>query len=105
MGLHTNDIARQMETVAESRQRLAQEQTADVKILQKVNSAHREAFAEKYPGQVEHCLRLTMERLQAGLDKRGDVDVSNPDTWRMSTAELEQLAHTAQLLNDIRKGF
>ena len=124
MGLHTNDIARQMETVAESRlrqaqeqfarqveniadsrQRLAQEQTADVKILQKVNSAHREAFAEKYPGQVEHCLSITMERLQAGLEKRGDVDIGNPDTWRMTPAEIEQLARTAQLLNDIRRGF
>ena len=86
-------------------QNLASKQLADIKIMQKVNSAHREAFAEKYPGQVEHCLRLTMERLQAGLDKRGDVDVSNPDTWRMSPGEIEQLAHTAQLLNDIRRGF
>ena len=86
-------------------QNLASKQLADIKIMHKVNSAHREAFAEKYPGQVEHCLRLTMERLQAGLDKRGDVDVSNPDTWRMSPGEIEQLAHTAQLLNDIRRGF
>ena len=77
----------------------------DVKIMQKVNAIHREAFSEKFPGQVEHCLRLTMERLQAGLDKRGDVDIANPDTWRMSTAELEQLAQTAYLLNGIRKGF
>lgn len=83
----------------------AERAVQDIKILQKVNAAHREAFAEKYPGQVEHCLRLTMERLQAGLDKRGDVDVANPDTWRMSPAELEQLARTAQLLNDIRRGF
>ena len=77
----------------------------EVKIMQKVNAIHREAFSEKFPGQVEHCLRLTMERLQAGLDKRGDVDIANPDTWRMSTAELEQLALTAYLLNGIRKGF
>lgn len=83
----------------------AERAVQEVKILQKVNAAHREAFAEKYPGQVEHCLRLTMERLQAGLDKRGDVDVSNPDTWRMTPAEIEQLARTAQLLNDIRRGF
>ena len=83
----------------------AERAVQEVKILQKVNAAHREAFAEKYPGQVEHCLRLTMERLQAGLDKRGDVDVSNPDTWRMTPGEIEQLARTAQLLNDIRRGF
>lgn len=78
---------------------------ADVKILQKVNATHREAFIAKYPGQVEHCLRLTMERLQAGLDKRAGCDIANPETWRMSTLELQELAHTAYLLNEIRKGF
>lgn len=78
---------------------------ADVRIMQKVNGANREAFLQKYPQQVEHCLRLTMERLQAGLDKRGDVIVDQPNTWRMSTVELEELAHTAYLLNEIRRGF
>ena len=82
-----------------------EQQLADIKILQKVNAAHRGAFVERYPGQVEHCLRLTMERLQAGLDKRGDVVVDNPETWRMTTIELQELAHTAYLLNEIRKGF
>ena len=63
-------------------------QVADIKILQKVNAAHREGFAVKYPGQIEHCLRLVMERLQLGLDKRNGVDPANPDTWRLSTQEL-----------------
>jgi len=80
-------------------------QLQDVKILQKVNRLHREAFVDKYPGQVEHCLRLVMERLQAGLDKRDGVDVSNPATWRMSTIELNDLADAAHKLNEIRKGF
>jgi hypothetical protein len=87
------------------RQDLARQQTADVKILQKVNAASREAFGVKYPGQVEHCLRLIMERLQAGLDKRSGVDVGDPDTWRMSTQELRDLADAAHLLNTIRSGF
>ena len=87
------------------RQELAQKQTADVKILQKVNAASREAFGVKYPGQVEHCLRLIMERLQAGLDKRDGIDVANPETWRMSTVEILDLTHAAQLLNEIRRGF
>ena len=78
---------------------------ADVKILQKVNASHREAFLAKYPGQVEHCLRLTMERLQAGLDKRDGVDIGNTETWRMTTIELAELAETAYHLNEIRKGF
>ena len=77
----------------------------DVKIMQKVNRVHREAFLEKYPGQVEHCLRLIMERLQAGLDKRDGVDIANPDTWRMTPQEVHLLVHSAQLLNEIRLQF
>lgn len=78
---------------------------ADVKILQKVNAVNREAFLQKYPGQVEHCLRLIMERLQAGLDKRDGVDVADPETWRMSTVELAELTQCAYQLNLIRQGF
>ena len=77
----------------------------DTKIMQKVNHVHREAFAEKYPGQVEHCLRLTMERLQAGLDKRGLVDIANPDTWVLVPEELRALTEAAYLLDQIRKGL
>lgn len=87
------------------RQELARIQTEDTRILQKVNGALREGFSAKYPGQVEHCLRLVMERLQAGLDKRDGCDVSDPETWRMSTLELRDLAECALALNTIRKGF
>ena len=78
---------------------------ADVKILQKVNSAHRDAFSVKYPGQVEHCLRLVMERLQLGLDKRDGTNPADPASWRLSAGEIESLARTAQVLDTIRKGF
>lgn len=88
-----------------SRQQLAKRQYEEIKILQKVNAVHKDAFITKYPSQVEHCLRLTMERLQAGLDKRSGCDVANPETWRMSTIELEELAHAAYLLNEIRLRF
>jgi hypothetical protein len=87
------------------RQDIASRQTQDVKILQKVNAHHRDAFATKYPGQVEHCLRLTMERLQAGLDKRDGTNPADPDTWRLSAGEIESLATTAHLLNSIRETF
>jgi hypothetical protein len=88
-----------------SNQILAARQTKDTLIMQKVNAVNREAFTSKYPGQVEHCLRLTMERLQAGLDKRNGVDVADPLTWRMSSIELQELAHAAYLLNEIRLSF
>ena len=80
-------------------------QVADIKILQKVNAAHREGFAVKYPGQVEHCLRLVMERLQIGLDKRNGVNPANPDTWRLSTQELSELVQCAYQLDSIRRGL
>ena len=73
--------------------------------MQKVNAVQRIGFAEKFPGQVEHCLRLVMERLQLGLDKRDGVDPANPDTWRLSSQEILDLANSAKLLNDIRSGF
>lgn len=87
------------------RQHLAAAQAADVKILQKVNAVQKDAFIVKYPGQVEHCLRLVMERLQAGLDKRDGCDIADPDTWRMSTQELADLAQCAATLDQIRRGF
>ena len=77
----------------------------EVRIMQKVNRVHREAFIEKYPNQVEHCLRLVMERLQAGLDKRVGIDIADPDTWLMSTQEIQDLSQSAHLLNDIRRGL
>ena len=77
----------------------------DTRILQKVNRLHREAFSAKSPGQVEHCLRLIMERLPAGLDKRDGVDPGRPETWRMSTLEIHDLADAAHRLNEIRRGF
>lgn len=86
-----------------ARQILSNRQLQDTRILQKVNRAHREAFAERYPGQVEHCLRLVMERLQAGLDKRGGVDVARPDTWIISASEIAYLVEAAERLHRIRK--
>lgn len=77
----------------------------DVRILQKVNRVHREAFVEKFPGQVEHCLRLVMERLQAGLDKRDGVDPGRPETWRMTATEITNLAEAANQLNQIRSSL
>jgi len=88
-----------------ARQMLANVQVQEVKILQKVNAVHRDAFSTKYPGQVEHCLRLVMERLQVGLDKRSNVDLANPSTWILSTAEIADLAEAAHKLDAIRKGF
>lgn len=86
-----------------TRSEIVEKAVLDTKILQKVNAVHREAFSVKYPGQVEHCLRLIMERLQAGLDKRGNVDIANADTWLLSPAEILDLTSAAERLHRIRK--
>jgi hypothetical protein len=70
--------------IGHARQLAAQQQAADVRIAQKVNAAHREAFREKFPGQCEHIMRLIAERLQLGLRKDNPVE--------LSTAEIADLA-------------
>ena len=75
----------------------------DVKILQKVGAAQREAFKEKFPGQVEHMLRLTAERLQSVLTKYEGVDTSRPATWRASAKEIADLAIALNYLQEVQK--
>ena len=74
----------------------------DTLILQKVNASHRIAFADKYPNQVEHILRLITERLQLGLTKLEGTDLQNPDTWLLDCKEISDLAHAMAAVNSIR---
>ena len=69
-----------------------QQQVQDTIIMGKVNAAHREAFREKFPGQIEHMLRLISERLQAGLDKRSGVVIQDSTTWILSAEQILQLS-------------
>ena len=78
---------------------------ADTKIMQKVNGAHLDAFEQRYPRQVRHCLRLTMERLQRSFEKQGEEDPGQPSTWRLNTSELADLARAAYYLEQISKGL
>ena len=78
-------------------------QVLDTRILQKVNGAHREAFQEKFPGQLEHILRLITERLHLGLDKRDGVRVTEPNTWILSSEEILALASAMNQINQIRQ--
>lgn len=69
-------------------QALEARRVQDVKIQQKVMAAHREAFHEKFPGQVEHCMRLIAERLQTGLRKDSDMQLSDCSAKDLSWALL-----------------
>jgi hypothetical protein len=62
----------------------------DTLILQKVNKVHREAFKEKFPGQIEHCMRLTAERLQNLLTSKPE-DMRNTMTWDGTPEEIKHL--------------
>ena len=85
--------------------KVAQEQArvSDTLIMQKVNASHRVAFNEKFPGQLEHILRLLTERLQIGLDKRDNVLLEDPKSWKLSTSELKDLAQSIEAIYYIRK--
>ena len=76
----------------------------DTVIMQKVNYAHREAFKTRFPGQVEHCLRLTAERLQAVLtNKTGEM--AKPETWDYTSAEINELCEALYYLSLINQQY
>jgi hypothetical protein len=94
-----------MNDVRDSVIRQAQQQakTSDTLIMQKINASHRVAFAEKFPGQCEHILRLLTERLQAGLDKRDGVLIEDVSTWKLSPTELKDLSQALEAVYFVRK--
>ena len=89
---------------SEIRQAVSARQADDTKILQKVNAVNREAFTLRFPGQLEHHMRLVSERLQACLSK-ADITLGNPDTWPASVQEITDLTHALKNLNEIRKDW
>lgn len=76
----------------------------DTIILQKVNKAHREAFKERFPGQVEHCMRLTAERLQALLTKKPS-DMTDTSTWSGTPDEILALSHGLYYLSIMNQHY
>ena len=76
----------------------------ETKILQKVNKVHREAFKERFPGQLEHCMRLTAERLQAILTKK-PTDLADPETWDCTASEIHDLAHGLYYLSIMNQHY
>lgn len=81
-----------------------QRMVKDTMILQKVNAAHREAFKTRFPGQVEHCMRLTAERLHKMLTNV-PADISNPETWIATAQEIRDMATALHLLSDINRQY
>ena len=85
----------------EIRSAIAARETQDVKIAQKVLQAHREAFREKFPGQVEHAMRLTAERLQALLNKPEGFVMQDTHTWPADSEAIRNMAMALESLYTI----
>lgn len=76
----------------------------DTIILQKVNKAHRVAFKERFPGQIEHCMRLTTERLQGLLSKK-PTDLTDVKTWAGTPNEIHDLSHALYYLTIMNQHY
>jgi len=74
------------EAIKIAREQNDAQRVQDTLIAQKVGAAHRAAFHEKFPGQVEHCMRLIAERLQKGLAKDAEVGLSDCSAKDLSWA-------------------
>ena len=74
----------------------------ETKILQKVNAANREAFVQRMPGQLEHTMRLVMERLQHILSKPAGVELTHPDTWLGTPEDIMSLCLALRNLEEVR---
>jgi len=77
----------------------------ETKIMQKVNAVNREAFTQRFPGHIEHNMRLISERLQNCLVKPGAMDLSNPDSWPATAGEIESLAKALWSLEQVRQNW
>lgn len=78
--------------------------TRDTLILQKVNGVQREAFRQKFPGQVEHMMRLTAERLQSVLVNKPS-DLTDSSTWATTPADIRDLAQALHYLSYLNKDY
>jgi len=82
-----------------------QRRADETKIMQKVNAVNREAFTIRFPGQLEHCMRLVTERLQFCLNKPDGVDLARPETWTADPTELAELCRALRDLEQVRQSW
>jgi len=75
----------------------------ETKILQKVNAANREAHVQRMPGQLEHVMRLVIERLQHCLNKDADTVLNQPSTWVAQPDEIAALSTSLWHLEQVRQ--
>jgi len=76
------------EAIKQAREQADAVRVQETIIQQKLGATHRAAFKEKFPGQIEHCMRLIAERLQKGLAKDAEVGLSDCSAKDLSWALL-----------------
>ena len=74
------------QVIATAREQADERRYQETLIAQKVGASHRAAFREKFPGQIEHCMRLIAERLQKGLAKDAEISLSDCSAKDLSWA-------------------
>jgi len=99
-----SDIRRDVRD-ADIRQALEARRADDTRIAQKVLAVNREAFVVKFPGQLQHSMRLVNERLMNCLNRPEGTDLSRPETWPADTAEIADLAQALYHLDLIRQSW
>jgi hypothetical protein len=77
----------------------------DTKILQKVNAVNREAFIQKFPGQLEHSMRLVSERLMHCLNKPPGIELGDPLSWAASPDDIFALCTALKNLNEVHRDW
>lgn len=90
---------------ADIRQATERRRADDAKIMAKVNAVNREAFVTKFPGQIEHSMRLVAERLANLLYKGPDVVLNDPMTWPGSATEIAALSQSLWHLEQVRQAW
>jgi len=88
---------------SEIRQAQQQRLARDTRLAQSVGVAHRRAFRDRFPGQLEHCMRLVSERLQSCLSKPDSCDLARPDTWPAGAADIRDLSAALWELEQVRQ--
>lgn len=83
-------------------QKEERQRTADTLIQQKINGAHREGFRQRFPGAIEHNMRLINERLQHCLSKPEGTDLADSATWPASAQDIAALTQSLWHLEQVR---
>lgn len=99
-----NDIRRDVRD-ADIRAAVEARRADDTKIAQKVQAVNREAFVQKFPGQLQHSMRLINERLMNCLNRPPGTDLQDPTTWPAEPSDLKNLAQALWYLDQIRQAW